>query len=484
MLLGLSLLRVTGTAAALPVGTWNSTISGVPNSKLPDAPSLGNGYAGVVVADGPFDSLPVPGSVDLWINTNANWGCSNNTATGIPGRLTPAVCSMVGFGGVSFAVPALLKGKDIGSFQAEQRIADGHLYTQQAGASGKVETLTYMHPERNVIVTNITWTGAAPAVLKVRAWVYNSTTQAHDSHDHLGGLTKSQRSPGAMAVTRDATGGSGDQAIRRMRTSLAVALPEGAKPLPSLPFGSRTVVGSSIPLPSGTTVSVVMALEDNLLQTNSYDSAPAAMSLAKGTSAGAVAEAAAAFWSSFWGRSAISLPSEGRIQDYWYGAQYGTATMTASAALLEKTKGLLPPSGLYGPWVTTDHPSWNGDFTLDYNQEAQYYGVFSSNHEEQAAAYFPPITEWMGAARLSAQAHAKKGGITCPANALHYSCHLAPWGYQSHDQSEYMHWNGTIPSPSNTSAHLPVQSFDNLDCDYHKIRVYSTHGLTDLLRSR
>jgi hypothetical protein len=70
------------------------------------------------------------------------------------------------------------------------------------------------------------------------------------------------------------------------------------------------------------------------------------------------------------------------------------------------------------------------------NQEAQFYGVFSSNHEEQAAGYFPPITEWMGTARLSAQAHAKKGGITCPANALHYSCHLAPWGYQSHDQSE------------------------------------------------
>ena len=97
----------------------------------------------------------------------------------------------------------------------------------------------------------------------------------------------------------------------------------------------------------------------------------------------------------------------------------------------------------------------------------------------------------MGAARLSAQAHARKGGITCPANALHYSCHLAPWGgwhardpvsdcvrlsvvnlghqllnqttaharpltgvpvlcalaragYQSHDQSEYMHWNGNF----------------------------------------
>ena len=56
-----------------------------------------------------------------------------------------------------------------------------------------------------------------------------------------------------------------------------------------------------------------------------------------------------------------------------------------------------------------------------------------------ASAYFPPITAWMDSAKQSAQAHAAKGGITCPANAMHFSCHLAPWGYQSHDQSEYMH---------------------------------------------
>jgi hypothetical protein len=47
---------------------------------------------------------------------------------------------------------------------------------------------------------------------------------------------------------------------------------------------------------------------------------------------------------------------------------------------------------------------------------------------------------------VSAQQHAKTAGVTCPANALHYSCHLAPWGYQSHDTSTYMHWNGNFAS--------------------------------------
>lgn len=37
-----------------------------------------------------------------------------------------------------------------------------------------------------------------------------------------------------------------------------------------------------------------------------------------------------------------------------------------------------------------------------------------------------------------AQQQAKALGITCDASALHYACHLAPWGFQSDDQSRYM----------------------------------------------
>ena len=39
-----------------------------------------------------------------------------------------------------------------------------------------------------------------------------------------------------------------------------------------------------------------------------------------------------------------------------------------------------------------------GDYTLDYNQEATYYHVFMSNHPDRSAAYFTPITDWIGAA--------------------------------------------------------------------------------------
>ena len=80
--------------------------------------------------------------------------------------------------------------------------------------------------------------------------------------------------------------------------------------------------------------------------------------------------------------------------------------------------------------------------TLDYNYQSTFYGVYSSNKPSQASAYFRPIVEWMDAARVEAQATAKQANVTCSTDALHYACHLAPWGYQSFDTSIYMNWNG------------------------------------------
>lgn len=147
-----------------------------------------------------------------------------------------------------------------------------------------------------------------------------------------------------------------------MRTSLAVALPTGAQPLRPTVLNNgtvRTVIGSSIPLPpDGTTVSVVIALADNLQQSNTYDPAPKAQALAQGGKADEVAHAASEFWSTYWERSSISLPQSPEVERYWFGAQYGVATMTASSRMMELTNGRAPPSGLYGPWVTTDSPAW------------------------------------------------------------------------------------------------------------------------------
>ena len=86
--------------------------------------------------------------------------------------------------------------------------------------------------------------------------------------------------------------------------------------------------------------------------------------------------------------------------------------------------------------------AFQGDFTLDYNQEAQFYGVFSSNHGDLAAAYFPPITAFEGHARSLAVLWASTAQVKCPTKATVYPAHLAPWGAQSFDTTTFGDWNG------------------------------------------
>ena len=81
-------------------------------------------------------------------------------------------------------------------------------------------------------------------------------------------------------------------------------------------------------------------------------------------------------WAAFWNVSSISLPNATDTEDFWFGAQY-----VANSAIPHVGQEQTPP-GLYGPWGTTDNPGWHGDYTIDYNYEAIFYGVMSSNHPE------------------------------------------------------------------------------------------------------
>ena len=105
------------TTASIPVGKWIGNLTGLPNNKLANVPTLGNGYTGVLLGTNGFSSA----SVDIWLNTNAQWSCdATQAAAGLP----PAVCSLVGMGGISLS-PA--NSITTTSFDAEQRIMEGTL---------------------------------------------------------------------------------------------------------------------------------------------------------------------------------------------------------------------------------------------------------------------------------------------------------------------------------------------------------------------
>ena len=68
----------------------------------------------------------------------------------------------------------------------------------------------------------------------------------------------------------------------------------------------------------------------------------------------AVLAQASVFWSGFWAKSSVSLPSQPTVERFWFAAQYLVGMASRG--------GRVAP-GLWGPWVSTDSPAWDGGYT-------------------------------------------------------------------------------------------------------------------------
>jgi len=83
------------------------------------------------------------------------------------------------------------------------------------------------------------------------------------------------------------------------------------------------------------------------------------------------------WWKKFWLKSFIQVHDK-VLEDYYYGAQYVLGSSSRP--------GHLPPS-LWSNFLTTDNAGWGGRYFMNYNEEAPFYGVFSSNHPDLAEPY-------------------------------------------------------------------------------------------------
>jgi hypothetical protein len=126
------------------------------------------------------------------------------------------------------------------------------------------------------------------------------------------------------------------------------------------------------------------------------------------------------WWSPFWSRSSIEIPDK-VIENHWYCAQYIMASCSRA--------GKVAP-GLWGNWVTTEEPMWNGDFHLNYNFEAPFYSVYAANHPATALPFFDAMTQSIPAGQLNAAKRGWKG--------VHFPASIGPWGMRPEgDDSDY-----------------------------------------------
>lgn len=88
-------------------------------------------------------------------------------------------------------------------------------------------------------------------------------------------------------------------------------------------------------------------------------------------------------WKKFFSQSKVTLPDK-EIEKRYNASLYLLACCMGNKKF---------PPGLFGNFVTDDFFPWAGDYHLNYNYEAPYYCVFSSNHPELFEGYMTPVNE-------------------------------------------------------------------------------------------
>ena len=110
-----------------------------------------------------------------------------------------------------------------------------------------------------------------------------------------------------------------------------------------------------------------------------------------------------AWWKNYWAKSNLTI-SDTVLQKAYYQGLYTMAACSRDKKF---------PPGLFG-WVTTDYPNWNGDYHLNYNFQAPFYGLYAANRIEQGVPQDAPLIDFMPRGAWYAQHVTHTRGILYP----------------------------------------------------------------------
>jgi hypothetical protein len=311
-----------------------------------------------------------PAQNQLWgireYDREANPAFTGDTA--MPRRL--------GLGKITLASPQLANA----SFTAEQHLATGTVNAtlQMAGGGLSLTVRAYLKPDENVLVAEVNASGAAIVDLTVTSSVL--ALAAINSHQgspkeppmdgrvgsgvgHVNGVIYSERQPLGLSSPKPIA--------VAVATSLSdPTLACSSTPPTASPRSTYDGVAScagKLPLGKPLTVTTVVLTNWDLCKTPAGCAEPLPAALARAaalrnaTTVSDIAAANAKWWSTFWTDSWVSIPDDLLLERYYYSTSY----MIASAS----RRGSMA-AGLWGPWVHSDRPGWQGDFTIDYNHFA------------------------------------------------------------------------------------------------------------------
>jgi hypothetical protein len=395
--------------ASLYEGTFTAPPALVDTEQTTDAPLLGNGDLGVAILNG-IDTMT------FILHKNEFWSLSGGAVRAMA-RLTLSIPGMAG-----------------ASYSMKQRLGDAEVTgTFTAGAS-TVETRSFVQAvdtAHNKLITSFTLTGGEPLAVSVA--LAAGTGIAPGTLGTAGDTLY-------VDVRADEADEVGGYPTRRVRAASRVVGATGTASGDTLSFS----------LEPGATVELVTSVMSNLDSATYQDEALSSIAELTTADVTALGDAHRVWWNAFYRKSFVEIPNK-TLEEQFYASLYLLASSSRS--------GEAAP-GLYGNWAMKN-PSWNGDYTLNYNYEAPFYAAFPTNHVELADSYDAPVLDWLDKAKELASERGWTGA--------YYRVHIGPLPNGSGDTQE---WNQKFCGAFAASVML-MHYYSTLDPAY-AAKIYET----------
>ena len=463
--------RQKGVFTVPPVAT--------PSRKIPDGPLLGNGDLGVTIGSVMErhrtigdDGVPCPVGVTnsperhrFWLSKNDFWKAKTIYPNAHP-------CPI---GGIDVNIPALVNGQ----YHAEEILESAEVLhtlktTLRTGdpppntrAGATIHFRSWVAATQNLLIIELSVEGDPTKLnpygitdlvgVDVNLWPMTGD----EAETATGNLPD-----GYWAVRRFASIANSialDQVPCKWSSEAAVALRLFNHRQPGLPgfrcdgwSADRFVLAPGSPV---TLVAAIVTSEESKTPLDDARRRVAEMTLERIES---LRTEHREWWREFWSKSFIEI-GDPLIEKFYYGSHYLMASCSRNKQF--------PPS-LYGNWITADGPSWQSDYHLNYNYQAPWWGVFSSNHVDLAEPYDTPILEYLPVAQANARKYLNVRGV-------YYDVGIGPKGLEA----ALMPGGHSIPNEGNRlfhgqksnavfcTANMFMRFYDTYDLDYAR-RVY------------
>ncbi|WP_099223795.1 discoidin domain-containing protein [Listeria costaricensis] len=279
------------------------------------------------------------------------------------------------------------------SFNEHLDILKAEVNTDMTIGGAQVEMNTWLSQEQNLLFTTITSKSDKDQALEIDAWMKDSLEYQTPA---TGDNTTASKPETTVATGQQ---GAAVWATRRSNINDDVVTLKGetrqttykARFMSEMAVATKVVGAEAgtdydensgnlyVNLPKGESITLVTAVETaaNQQVDAAYGKDGKALSgamkqLANINSQQDVAkerEQTLNWWEDYYLKSYVDT-GDTKLNKVYYGSQYifGSATRSGETA-----------PGLYGPWITTDHANWQGDYHLNYNFQSPYYGSYSSN---------------------------------------------------------------------------------------------------------